>query len=155
MLLGGLWHGASWTFVVWGGLHGSYLVIERLLRDRFGGEAWVKKWSTQIALALLTYVMVLITWVFFRAPSFASAWAVLSGMVGLGQSNGLLSTQQIAIPVLISGLLLLKHWKLRESSLEGLFQSIPWWLRGTLLGGMLFTIILFSGDNRAFIYFQF
>ena len=43
MLLGGLWHGASWTFVVWGGLHGIYLVVERELKRMFGGQAWIGK----------------------------------------------------------------------------------------------------------------
>ena len=80
MLLGGLWHGANWTFVVWGGLHGIYLAGERLLRARFanyrpGPLAFV-------ALGLLTYTLVNLTWVFFRAKTFGKAWMVLRGMVG-------------------------------------------------------------------------
>ena len=155
MLLGGLWHGASWTFVVWGGLHGSYLILERQLRKRFGGQAWLQTTVARIGLALGTYLLVLITWVFFRAPSFDCAWAVLLGMAGAGESSSLLSTRQILIPVALSGLLLFKHWKLRDSSLEALFARMPWWLQASALGAMLFSIIMFSGDNRAFIYFQF
>src|SRR5205085_6911295 len=65
MLLGGLWHGAAWTFVVWGGLHGTYLAVERWLRSRFAG--WRPGPAAIIGLGLLTYVLINITWVFFRA----------------------------------------------------------------------------------------
>ena len=65
MLLGGLWHGASWTFVVWGGLHGLYLAVERWLNARFGHQAVWSRLPAQIFLAVLTYFLVNITWVFF------------------------------------------------------------------------------------------
>src|SRR6187200_2500038 len=68
MLLGGLWHGAAWTFVVWGGLHGTYLAVERWLRSRFAG--WTPGPLALVGLGLLTYVLVNITWVFFRAKTF-------------------------------------------------------------------------------------
>ena len=67
MLLGGLWHGASWTFVVWGGLHGLYLAAERWLKARFGGGTLWGTLGGKIFLAVLTYLLVNITWVFFRA----------------------------------------------------------------------------------------
>ncbi len=71
MFIGGLWHGAAWTFVVWGLLHGSYLVIERLLkaiveRSRAGRSTLPVK----LLLGLGTYVAVCIAWVFFRASGF-------------------------------------------------------------------------------------
>ena len=80
MLLGGLWHGASWTFVVWGGLHGLYLAVERLLRSRF--SSYRPGPVALVLLGLLTYALVNITWVFFRAHSFEKAWQVLAGMFG-------------------------------------------------------------------------
>jgi D-alanyl-lipoteichoic acid acyltransferase DltB (MBOAT superfamily) len=85
MVLGGLWHGANWTFVVWGALHGVFLVTnhawravkpERLLRP-------VPVAVRQGTALLLTFTSVIIAWVFFRAPDFATAGRVLSGMVGL------------------------------------------------------------------------
>ena len=72
MLLGGLWHGASWQFVIWGGLHGAYLGIERWLRQR---ELTPR--IPAVPAALLTYLLVLITWVFFRAQSFEDSWYLL------------------------------------------------------------------------------
>jgi len=77
MLLGGLWHGASWTFVVWGGLHGAFLAIERWLAARFGGVTFWKHWGPRLLLALITYFLVNITWVFFRAQDFSTAWRMI------------------------------------------------------------------------------
>jgi alginate O-acetyltransferase complex protein AlgI len=76
MLLGGLWHGASWTFVLWGGLHGLYLVTNHLWR-RTG-----LRMPSTVAWAV-TLCAVMVGWVFFRAPSLERAMVVLSGMAGL------------------------------------------------------------------------
>ncbi len=72
MLLGGLWHGAAWTFVIWGGLHGFYLGIERFLQRRFGGATIARTPGFRFGLALLTYFLVNLTWVFFRSRSFGT-----------------------------------------------------------------------------------
>ena len=75
MLLGGLWHGASWTFVLWGGIHGTALSAERFARERFPGfrlPAW--------AAWLVTFNVVCVAWVFFRAPDLHTAFAVLGGL---------------------------------------------------------------------------
>src|SRR5881409_1696689 len=73
MFLGGLWHGAAWTFVVWGLLHGSYLAIERLFKALVSPPQWLDNFLVELALGLLTYLAVLIAWVYFRAPNFESA----------------------------------------------------------------------------------
>ena len=65
MLLGGLWHGASWRFVAWGGVHGLFLMIERFLKTHLGGRVPITSRLVQIALALLTFLVVSMTWVFF------------------------------------------------------------------------------------------
>jgi len=82
MLLGGLWHGAGWTFVIWGGLHGGYLVLHQLwvkLRKGLGWEFGAGFKPLSIA---LTFISVVVSWVFFRAESFAGALAVLKPMAG-------------------------------------------------------------------------
>ena len=89
MLLGGLWHGAGWTFVAWGGLHGLYLCINhlwRFLADRSGIDLSASA-TGRFASWALTFVAVVIAWVFFRAETFDGAIGVLSGMAGL---NGLI-----------------------------------------------------------------
>jgi alginate O-acetyltransferase complex protein AlgI len=91
MLLGGLWHGAGWTFVVWGGLHGLYLVINhawQALRARMPA-AWnlLPGPMEKLLSTLLTFLVVVIAWVFFRATNFADATRVLSGMLGFNGSG--------------------------------------------------------------------
>src|SRR6185295_17085216 len=90
MLLGGLWHGASWTFVAWGGLHGIFLVVNHAYRGWRGAvaPAW-GGWPGR----LLTLFCVMVAWVFFRAGTFEGAWVMLRGLFGV---NG------IALPV---------HWQ--------------------------------------------
>lgn len=83
MILGGLWHGASWTFVFWGFLHGLYLMINhgwKVLRgDRHGEVTLLEKWASR----LITMLAVIVAWVFFRAETFGGAAAILAGMSGL------------------------------------------------------------------------
>lgn len=91
MLIGGLWHGAAWTFVAWGALHGLYLVINHLWRD--GSASWPKpgRWvgpALQAGSWLLTFLAVAIAWVFFRAESFGAAMTILARMFdGAGWST--------------------------------------------------------------------
>ncbi|MGE5766393.1 MAG: MBOAT family O-acyltransferase [Bacteroidota bacterium] len=81
MLLGGLWHGAGWTFVVWGGLHGLMLVANHLWR---AVVPWrIGTWWSLAAARLLTFLAVTLAFVFFRAESFGGALAVLEGMMNL------------------------------------------------------------------------
>jgi alginate O-acetyltransferase complex protein AlgI len=81
MLLGGLWHGAAWTFVIWGGLHGLYLMVHhawRALRERFPGTTRTR--IGRLLAVLTTFLFVVIAWVFFRATSLDAALRVLQGM---------------------------------------------------------------------------
>jgi alginate O-acetyltransferase complex protein AlgI len=80
MLLGGLWHGAAWTFVVWGGLHGLLLAAERL-----GGKAAIYGRLPSILRVGLTFATVLVTWVFFRAADLRHAGRYLGDMLGIGE----------------------------------------------------------------------
>jgi hypothetical protein len=86
MLLGGLWHGAGWTFVIWGGLHGLYIVLNHLWRGLHKRRLTPYSLPPAPARALgqlLTFVAVVVAWVFFRAESVTAARAVLEGMAGL------------------------------------------------------------------------
>ncbi len=86
MLLGGLWHGASWTFVFWGGLHGAYLAINHGW-SALSEEGYVPNLLPRPAALMLsrslTLLAVIVAWVFFRAESFDGASNILAGMTGL------------------------------------------------------------------------
>lgn len=79
MLIGGLWHGASWNFVLWGGIHGVFLVLERL-RGKQGLYAGLPPWCA----CACTFIIASVAWVFFRAPDLDSALAYLGNLFGLG-----------------------------------------------------------------------
>src|SRR5467141_2292510 len=82
MFIGGLWHGAAWTFVVWGLLHGSYLAIERLLKAVVKEKPWTENLGFKLLIGLTTYLAVLIAWVYFRASNFEVASRMIGGMFG-------------------------------------------------------------------------
>ena len=86
MVLGGLWHGASWTFVAWGGLHGLFLLVNHAWRASGIGPIIAAAFPRPLRVAAavgLTFGLTVVAWVFFRASDFASAWMLLKGMAGL------------------------------------------------------------------------
>ena len=86
MMLGGLWHGASWNFVLWGGLHGGLLVVNHAWR-RIAGSPEDSSSGYQALAWTLTFTAVVFTWVPFRAPDMATTLAIWRGMIGLGAGN--------------------------------------------------------------------
>ena len=156
MLLGGLWHGASWTFVVWGGLHGLYLAAERWLKARFGDLAIWAILPMQLLLALITYFLVNITWVFFRAADFSMAWRMIVTMLTfVTDGEKVLPTVFILQTVITIGIMLVIHWRMRDRNLADVIGRLPVWLTGFAWGIMLMLIIITQGGSDAFIYFQF
>ncbi|MBN1763647.1 MAG: hypothetical protein JW860_00160, partial [Sedimentisphaerales bacterium] len=157
MLLGGLWHGASWTFVLWGALHGFYLIGERILKMIIPDiRLWHKK-TFRFLLALITFGLVTLSWVFFRASGFGQAWRFISVMLGDHQENTTILVSSLAaikVVTLIS-IIILVHWMMRQTTLESLAARSPWWIRSLTLAAMLIGIVVLSGDERAFVYFQF
>jgi len=156
MLLGGLWHGASWTFVVWGGLHGLYLAVERWIRDRTGVRGEPVRWINRLALGLLTYALVNVTWVFFRAHTFDGAARILRGMFGLAaDAEPVLATIYMFKVIMLIACIVATHWFMRDRELERVVSRTPWWLTGLVCAAMLFAVIVAQGSGTAFIYFQF
>jgi len=157
MLLGGLWHGASWRFAVWGALHGLYLVGDHLLteRRRARGRRPLSA-RAQPALMLVTFALFNLSWPLFRAPSFGDAFLLTSAMVSpLATGDLMVGDARAAIVLTIVAALLAGHWWLRERSLEEAAAWLPWWVRSLALALLLVTLALLPGDDRAFIYFQF
>src|SRR5438105_1078228 len=126
MFLGGLWHGAAWTFVVWGLLHGSYLVIERVVRGLFENKQWASNLATRLLAGFATYAAVCVAWVFFRASDFTNAARMLRGMFG-GHPHGdaILTTREMLQIALVTAGMILVHWTLRDSNIETAVMRLP------------------------------
>lgn len=159
MLLGGLWHGASWNFMIWGGLHGLYLVGERVLKAYITPSGFWLRWPVQIVLGLITFLLVCVAWVFFRAASFDQAVDFITAMLGLRGAEAphvpLLQTADMAMVLAVTGSILTFHWLLRNHTTEYAAGLLPWWARSLVLAALGIMIMITSGDDRAFIYFQF
>ncbi len=176
MLLGGLWHGANWTFVVWGALHGFYLWVEKLIQDSrfrlkpkedisrhkvivqgFMAPRFLRKvQSSNFILALLTFFLINVTWVFFRAQDFATAWRLLTSMFS-NVPNGavLLSSLTIIKVSVIVVCMVAFHWMMRNTRVLNVANKMPWWLLGIIWSAMLILLILSQESSSSFIYFQF
>jgi alginate O-acetyltransferase complex protein AlgI len=149
MLRGGLWHGASWTFVLWGGIHGVGLSTERWIRERYGGvrvPAWVA-W-------LVTFNVVCVAWVFFRAPDLATAFDVLGGL-GLSGPSPLVTLPLVLLVVASVAIQLLPPdwWRRAEAWLV----ARPVAVQGLAVGALLVASDAAVGQQGVapFIYFQF
>ena len=176
MLLGGLWHGANWTFVVWGALHGFYLWVEKLIADLRhdkvkalavtpAGEVGVlgpvpeilkKKNVSNFMLALFTFFLINVTWVFFRAPDFTSAWHLLTSMFShVPKGAVLLTTLSIIKISVIIFFVVIFHWFMRNTRVLIVAEKLPWWLLGIIWSVLLLLLIWSQESSSSFIYFQF
>jgi len=166
MLLGGLWHGANWTFVVWGGLHGFYLWVEKFLRDLFSkssnepgavvSTAGPTHHSMGFIYALLTFFLVNVTWVFFRAGTFHQAWTMLGSMFGIIKTGEpMLTTISIIKVWSVVTIMVVTHWWMRSTSLLQLAYKVPMWLVSVGWAAMLVALSLSQESTSSFIYFQF
>ncbi|MBN8441197.1 MAG: MBOAT family protein [Thauera sp.] len=164
MLLGGLWHGANWTFVFWGFLHGALLVLHRLLNEGLralglGEGARVARFLAWLGWPF-TFVAVHFTWVFFRAPNFAEAWQICGAMLGLATPSVPLVPLRLYEVV---GVLATVGLILVEPKIVGIFQrkGIAWWwrvpfpMRGLAYASLVIALVVFGGPTAKFIYFDF
>src|SRR4051794_31396294 len=148
MILGGLWHGAAWGFVLWGSIHGGALVIENVVRDRtkLNPPAWLK-W-------LITFHIVVLAWIPFRAPDLAIVGSIMPQLVSPGAAT-LVTPLVVGAVVIVIGMQLLP-----PRPLEALRLRVEGW-RPTALGIGLAAVILLVAATvptqgvPPFIYFQF
>jgi len=155
MLLGGLWHGASWNFVVWGALHGSALAIHKWTLERRGSPAEMKQ-NTPLRIAvswLGTFVFALVTWVFFRAQNFDVAWTYLGKMAFIdpGGFSWYYVQGLAAIALGAAGHVWVKLRSERDLVLD-LRQPLAWPAAAFLL---LLVLLYAPFEANPFIYFQF
>jgi alginate O-acetyltransferase complex protein AlgI len=149
MLLGGLWHGAAWTFLAWGALHGFVQVVERLARSVLGDR---KVMPTVIGV-IVTFHIVCLGWILFRAESFGMAVAMLQG---LSRPGPVLALTPLLLVLVVGGLAM--HW-LPPRAIEGVavrLKEAPALTFGLLLSVAFLILEAARPDGVApFIYFQF
>ncbi len=156
MLLGGLWHGANWNFVAWGGYHGALLSIERMFRGGKSADAPAesRRWTILYPLqAIVTFALAMIGWVFFRAATFHDSMFVLSQMF-----TG--STGDVLIPIWMIYLALITLALALAEEKRAWFERVaigPAWAYGAVCALLLWSVeaIGFTGPAVPFVYFQF
>jgi alginate O-acetyltransferase complex protein AlgI len=156
MLAGGLWHGAAWTFVAWGGAHGSAQVVHQEFRKHFPPTPRQEPYR-RILSWFLTLNFVCMSWILFRAPNFATAWLMLKRyfLLGVGPEHGGSLTIPVWLafvgPVLLIGQLLMRRYRWGEH-ISGLPLT-----RFALVYGAAWAlaIAMLPLGYRPFIYFQF
>ena len=160
MLLGGLWHGAGWTFVIWGGLHGLYLLINHAWRS-------VAPFALPKGLAVLvTFAAAVVAWVVFRAESFEGAALLYRAMIGFGSGDGsLVASGEVLGMIVLFAICGVIVWTMPTSIT--LYERIDQALNGprsaglkavAVLLGLVFAcclVAIFVGVESEFIYFQF
>jgi D-alanyl-lipoteichoic acid acyltransferase DltB (MBOAT superfamily) len=147
MLLGGLWHGANWTFVAWGGLHGVALAVNHVWEEHNLRLPRVAAW-------VITLLFVMLTWVLFRSPDFTTAGSLLTSLVG-GSGLGALKLDREYVAVLVLGAAVALLGPTSQEAALVRLQSHPW-LAVAAGGGLAYLLLLVGGRlPNVFIYFQF
>jgi alginate O-acetyltransferase complex protein AlgI len=156
MLLGGLWHGAAWTFIAWGALHGAYQVVEHAVRGRRSPASTgiMERPVLDVGHILLTYLLVLVAWVFFRAASMSDALVLLRAMfwpVALKlalPAKAMLKDGVWLVPMVI-------YYAVGYLQDRGAKLTLSPVRRGVALGVLAFFTLVCREVSDAFIYFQF
>ena len=163
----GLWHGAGYTFLLWGLLNGLYQVLEDVIQDaglRRRLRIRQDHWALALVQGLITFVLVTIAWVFFRAPSLEQALFALGQMArvvqdGFGPASGLLARRGQLLLAAGLGLCLWEDVRIARNRERGTLAQSRWryWLS---LAGLAFVLLLFGRygpgfDAQDFVYFKF
>jgi D-alanyl-lipoteichoic acid acyltransferase DltB (MBOAT superfamily) len=145
-LIGGFWHGAGWTFIMWGFLHGAAQIIQRIWNE------WGRPLPRWLAWAI-TFLFVNVTWVFFRAESFGQALRLLRGMAGLNGFDFRLQAEHLFPALLIAVFLPIVLLARNSSERERDFR--PGWKTGLSAAAMFIVSLLFMNRISEFLYFDF
>lgn len=174
-LISGLWHGANWTFVIWGGLHGFYLIFTMLtkkIRLKLAGKIGLMKLNrlNNLILNFIVFISVTFSWIFFRAANFSDAWHVIthcfSGIKDITSISGFLynvfdavgytNYSELLVTSFLLVLFLLMEYLLNNTSFKTRLFKSPSYLSWPVYIILFFAILTFGIFNQTdFIYFQF
>ncbi len=153
MLLGGLWHGASWTFVLWGGLNGLFLTLERALHAEAAPSGLLARTSRWV----LTILGVAIARVFFRSDDFNSAINVFRGLIGLTPHDGALRLEsaRVLTAIVVTFTVIAAHRFAPDMTVEKMAARNSRPILASALALCFVSFVVLARPDRAFIYFQF
>ena len=158
MMLGGLWHGAAWTFLLWGTLHGAFLIAHRLSTSGGRGSADEERIALRdLPAIVLCFHAVCIGWVFFRAPDVATAMTVL-GTIATGSYASPWPWLQVVVVSACAALHVAERiGRVHVAELQAACGSTRWGpaVEGLALGAALALAVAVSDSGGDFIYFQF
>ncbi len=156
MLLGGLWHGAAWTFVLWGFIHGFYLILERAIKSFAINNKILNTVAIKLTLMFLTMLLVMLAFVVFRAENLQQVNSIFSGMFGFSNGEPLvlwnLWTQICAFAFIALIAIQLTY---KNRLLTDVIVGMNSFVKASLLATCLILLFISSGNSDAFIYFQF
>lgn len=167
-LLSGFWHGANWTFIAWGAYHALLflplilLEMNRKYTNQVAEGRWSPTWK-ETGQILLTFILVVIGWIIFRAPSIADAWQYACGMMQLGTLKAgyrFFIQPEVRLTAWLCVFMLLVEWiqRTKEHGLHDIERFAPLhskWIRYGVFAIVCLLLIVFQGGAKQFIYFQF
>ena len=159
-VISGLWHGANWTFIVWGSLHALYVIAERFFRiatSKNSTENTASSLLKKIPRQLFTFFLVCFAWIFFRANSVGDAFTLISSAFHFNFHSINLPAPCI-LSYGFSGIIILEivQWWMKEKEFFSLLMNRPRWIRITAYHLLIISILAFGiFNNSSFIYFQF
>jgi alginate O-acetyltransferase complex protein AlgI len=154
----GLWHGAAWTYLIFGLLQGCYLIGEVILQR--SAIRRLQLWNSPFGTFLMwlaTMFLCMLAFVFYRTPELQQSWQILLTMFGARHVSFpiQLADYEILVVVLVVESLVVAHWLRRNVSLEELLLRVPWWVTAICLALMLFAITICSGESESYLYFHY
>ncbi len=159
MLIGGLWHGAAWNFVIWGALHGSLLIGERWVKQLLSTLPDLKplQWLKALCGWLLTLLLVMFAWAWFRVTTLEQgmAWTLKLFNVPALLESASSVLPEFAFVLACFAVLVATHVLFKHINLETLLSKIPLTVLALMMAVLAACIIISPGDSNAFIYFQF
>ncbi len=161
MLIGGLWHGASWCFVIWGFLHGLFLTIHKLVLDFRENRRTVPKINPsvfgRIIAMIATFHLVAFAWIFFRAGNLEKALLYCKGILYWQSGEFWLGAIDLARAIILVAILFIIDLSQFRASDHLLFLRWKWWQQAMLYSAAIIALLTCGGLNEdvPFIYFQF
>ena len=153
-LVSGLWHGAAWTFVIWGGLHGIYQIIEAV-RVKVFGKIESSKWYVKIPRIILVFLLVNFAWIFFRANTISDAFVAI-GKIFTDFGHPFISPMAMYFGLMSSTILFVKDFADEFHPGWRLISSPKRIISYITMAALVVFIFLFGVlDSSQFIYFQF